>query len=59
MVDSILDLEDTLNTLISDFEQENKVAVTALSLNRENQTEERVGEPIVKLHLIVPYTIER
>ena len=59
MVDSVLDLEDKLNKLIADFEKENKVAVTTLSLNRDNQTEDNIGDPVIKAVFMVPYTMER
>lgn len=58
MVETILDLEDTLNDLISAFESENKLAVTGITLDRENRSEDNIGDPVIKLHLVVPYTTE-
>lgn len=59
MVEAVLDLEEEFNQLIVDFEREHKVALTTLSLNREDQTEEYIGVPVVKAVFMVPYTMER
>ena len=59
MVDEILDLEAAVDNLIRAFEHDHKCAVTALSLEREGQSEDSIGSPVVKAHFVVPYTIER
>lgn len=59
MVEDILDLEDTIQRLIADLELRHGVAVTHLSIIRDDQQASPVGNLEVKAQWLVASKIDR
>ena len=53
-----MDLEDTINQLLRDFEYNNKFAITEILINRQDADENSAGIPKVKLVLMCPSSID-
>lgn len=58
MVEDVMDLEDTINQLLRDFEYNNKFAITEILINRQDADENSAGIPKVKLVLMCPSSID-
>jgi len=58
MVEDVMDLEDTINQLLKDFEYNNKFAVTEILISRQEADENNAGIPKVKLVLMCPSSID-
>lgn len=59
MVEDILELEDTIQTLIAQLEQEYGVGLTHVSIIRDNTSDAPVGELEVKTQWVVASKLDR
>ena len=56
--DEIMDVEDTLNSLLANLESETGLAITDIIVNRLGANEESPGIPKVKLCFMCPGSLD-